>query len=103
MHRFAAEGRRSGIAGLPNEDLATVVVPITLMTEIEPQPAATVGTVAVLDVEKSVVITFVCLCRTLEAGKSYQAETGRAREPEKLRVHGELPFGAGEGGGVRPS
>jgi hypothetical protein len=48
---------------------------IAIVTEMEPDPAAVV--VPMPDVEP-VPIAFVGLCRTLEAGESKQAETGRA-------------------------
>ena len=68
------------------------------MAEMEPEPAATV--IAVLDVV--VAIIFVGLSGTLEAGESQQAQSGCAREREKLRTHWKLLFGAGDGGDVRP-
>jgi hypothetical protein len=72
------------------------MVPI-VVTEMEPEPAAVVIPIAVFDTEVILSIAVVSLCRTLKPGESHQAETGRTREPEKLRTHGELPFGAGEG------
>jgi hypothetical protein len=75
-------------AGLPWAELPTVMVPITIVTEMEPYPAAVAVPIAVLDAV-TVSISFG-LCGTLEAGECQQAETGRAREREKLRTHGEL-------------
>jgi hypothetical protein len=60
------------------------------MTEMEPEPAAVMIPIAVFEVEKPVAISFLCLCRTLEAGESHQAETGRARERKKPHTHWEL-------------
>lgn len=81
------EGEEAGCdAGLPRDELPTVVVPITVMTEMEPKPAAVMIPLAVLDVEKPVAIAFLCLCRTLEAGESHQAET-RSRLRAQELVH----------------
>jgi hypothetical protein len=77
----------------PPKLLAAIVV----VTEVEPEPAAVVVPIAVLDTEVAVSIAFVGLRRTLEAGESHQAETGRAREREKLRTHWELLSGRGWG------
>jgi hypothetical protein len=44
----------------------------------------------VFDAVITVSIAFLSLCRTLDPGESQQAETGRAREREKLRTHWEL-------------
>jgi hypothetical protein len=75
--------------GLPWNELPTVMVPI-VVTEMEPEFAAVVVPIAVFDAVMAVSISFVGLCRTLEAGESKQAETGRAREREELRTHWEL-------------
>jgi hypothetical protein len=70
--------------------LATVVIPIAIVTEMEPEPAAVVVPITVFDAVITVSIAFLRLCRTLEPGESQQAETGRAREREKFRTHWEL-------------
>ena len=76
----------------PFRGLAVVAV-----TEVEPEPAAVVVSVAVFDTEV-IAIAFVGLCRTLDAGEGQQAKSGCAGEREKLRTHGELLFGSGDRG-----
>ena len=64
------------------------MIPIAIVTEMEPEPAAVAPPITVFDAVITVSIAFLSLCRTLDPGESQQAETGRAREREILRTHG---------------
>ena len=71
------------------DELALITIPMVIAVE----PVPEVIPIVVLEVPMSVPfeipmsIPFVSLCGTLQAGECQQAETGRARERDKLRTH----------------
>ena len=98
IHKEAPLGSLRRDLVLPFDELATVAIAVVVAAVVIPiaiaavviSMSAVVIPVAVLGMEIRITIALMSLCGALEAGECQQAETSRASEREKLRMHWEL-------------
>jgi hypothetical protein len=92
-HRFGGRVR----TGLPYDELATVLIPITIAMGMG-RVFAVVIPITMLDLERRMAIAFLGLGGALQTGECEDAESGRAGEGEELRTHWKLLSRAGKEG-----